>query len=521
MSELSVATTINPRFDHVTPIEATQSSVTITHRCQVFAELMAVARSGLVDIVLIADDIELVGLETLTQVLDGESQGPKVAAISDVAEDRQRLADLGIPVASPALTGPQLVEWLRQAHQDTAAAAEQSVEFSTHDLQVLQQLDPDSEPQRKTGRRAAPYDPAKDLSEHPEASGALHQLSQRPHDEINVVVTSSSDTIDLNTSPARSIPTEGSSSVGAGESPRGQLTAVWGPIGAPGVTTVAVNLAAESALEGYRTLLIDANTYGAAVAVQLGLLDDAAAIAQACRAIEHRGISGVELRDYTQHVRIDGASLDVITGLTRSERWPQLRAAAWQQLLETARDGWDHIIVDCGFGLEEDEELSFDIPAPQRNATTIGAVTAANIVVAVGTGDPVGFVRLMKGLEQLGDITTNPVVPVVNKVTAMTSGIAPKRQLADVWERFGPKTTLRHFIPWAPEVTAAALLEGKTLAERAPKAEVRLALQHLQNACAPADITRTASRGATGRARFPWSFRKMFNRVQEQAKERS
>ena len=148
-------------------------------------------------------------------------------------------------------------------------------------------------------------------------------------------------------------------------------------------------------------------------------------------------------------------------------------------------------------------------------------MTVANTVVAVGTGDPVGFVRLMKGLEQLGDITTQPVIPVVNKVTAMTSGIAPKRQLADVWERFGPKITLRHFIPWVPEVTAAALLEGKTLAERAPKAEVRLAIRHLLNACAPVESTRAASRGATGRARSHWSFRKMFNKGQRQAKERS
>src|SRR5699024_12762956 len=96
MAELSVATTVNPRFDHVTPIEATQSSVTVTHRCQVFAGLMAVARSGLVDLVLIADDFEVVRLETLQQVLDERRHGPTVAAISDVGDDRDRLAALGI-----------------------------------------------------------------------------------------------------------------------------------------------------------------------------------------------------------------------------------------------------------------------------------------------------------------------------------------------------------------------------------------------------------------------------------------
>lgn len=520
MSELSVATTINPRFDHVTPIEATQSSVTITHRCQVFAELMAVARSGLVDIVLIADDLELVGLETLHQVLDGDGQGPKVAVISDVVEDRHRLADLGIPVASPTLTGSQLVEWLRHAYQEASAASTQQVEFSAHDLQVLEQLDPDTQTKRQTGRRAASYDPPNDFTDQREP-GALTQRPPQRHDELSMILAPSSGTADLDTSPDPTIGTEGSSSVESNEVPRGQLTAVWGPIGAPGATTVAVNLAAESALDGYRTLLIDANTYGAAVAVQLGLLDDAAAIAQACRAIEHRGISAVELGDYAQHVRLDGASLDVITGLTRSERWPQLRAAAWDQLLETARDGWDHIIVDCGFGLEEDEELSFDIPAPQRNATTISALRAANTVVAVGTGDPVGFVRLMKGLEQLIEITTKSVIPVVNKVTAMTSGTAPKRQLADVWERFGPKIELHHFIPWAPEVTAAALLEGKTLAERAPKAEVRVAIRHLLHAFAPVERPRTVARKPTGHTRLLWSFRKMMKGTQVQARDSS
>ena len=188
----------------------------------------------------------------------------------------------------------------------------------------------------------------------------------------------------------------------------------------------------------------------------------------------------------------------MLTGLTRPERWPQLRAAAWNQLLDVARTGWDHIIVDCGFGLEEDEELSFDIPAPQRNATTISAVTNADTVVAVGTGDPVGVPRFMKGIEHLNEITSSPVVPVVNKVSAMTSGLGPKGQLATVWDRFGPKKPLQHFIPWVPEVAAAALFEGKTLAERAPKSEVRYAIRQVAQCCAPAGVAVAPQGGAKG-----------------------
>ena len=44
------------------------------------------------------------------------------------------------------------------------------------------------------------------------------------------------------------------------------LAAVWGPKGGPGRTTVAVNLAFEAAAVGGEVLLVDADTYGGAVA---------------------------------------------------------------------------------------------------------------------------------------------------------------------------------------------------------------------------------------------------------------
>lgn len=476
MAVLNVATTINPRFDHVTPIESTRSDVTITHRCVALAELLAVARSGLVDIVLIADEFDLVSLDMVQQIRLHDGHGPKIAAISDIHDDRQRLSALGIPAVSPQLSPAELVDWLQDVYDQTEPPV-----TSQPDIDFMVELTPEeptdappgAAPERpsRSGRRAAPYDPATDV---PEADQKLaYDVAGK-------------------TAPGMQHDAEHSAADATGEGTpverTGNLTALWGPLGSPGVTTLAVNLAVEVALTGRRVLLIDANTYGASIAVHLGLLDDSAAIAQACRTAEHRGLDVAGLTGHTQHVTVQGRGIDVLTGLTRAERWPQLRAAAFQQVLEVARQGWDEIVIDCGFGLEEDEELSFDIPAPQRNATTILTVQAANTVVAVGAGDPVGLIRFMRGLERLTEITSASVIPVMNKVTAMTSGLAPKRQLRGVWDRFGPGIPLQQFIEWAPEVSASALFNGKTLAEHAPKAEIRLAIQRLAKACiAPRD----------------------------------
>ena len=52
----------------------------------------------------------------------------------------------------------------------------------------------------------------------------------------------------------------------AAATPPRALLAVWGPKGAPGRTTVAVNLAFEAAPLVGEVLLVDADTYGGAVA---------------------------------------------------------------------------------------------------------------------------------------------------------------------------------------------------------------------------------------------------------------
>ncbi|MBG6085616.1 AAA family ATPase [Zhihengliuella flava] len=261
---------------------------------------------------------------------------------------------------------------------------------------------------------------------------------------------------------------------------RGQVVAVWGPVGSPGRTTVAVNYAVESALAGARVALLDADTYGASVSAYLGLMEESAGMAQLCR-LSDQGVldrSGYERACPLLHV--SGVRLRVATGLPRPHRWPELRKASLERVLDYLRTVVDLVVIDVAAPLELDEELSFDTAAPQRNAASAVVVEQADEVIAVGQADAIGVPRLIKALEQLEEVSPGSVPRVVfNKVRRESVGTHPERQLRQTWDRFGPAAPIRGYLPWEPETTAEALLAGTALAECAPNSSLRIAIAQL------------------------------------------
>jgi MinD-like ATPase involved in chromosome partitioning or flagellar assembly len=303
-------------------------------------------------------------------------------------------------------------------------------------------------------------------------------------------------------------PSEGATDAGAPV--RTPLTVVWGPTGAPGRTTVAVTLAATMAGAGVRTLLVDLDTWGASVAQVLGLVDEAPGTVAAARASEQGTLDVPRLARLAPEVL---PGLRVLTGLPSPDRWPELRAAAVEDVLRLARGVVDHVVVDVGFSLEDDEELSYDTAAPRRNAATLAALEAADQLVAVGAADPVGLQRLVRGVQDLGVVASPTPLVVVNKVRAGVAGHRPERAIAEVLGRFAGLEQVR-FLPWEPEACDAALLAGKALPEVAPRGPLASAVgelaAQLEPRVAPAgrpagrrrahSSHRLGRRGATARA---------------------
>jgi MinD-like ATPase involved in chromosome partitioning or flagellar assembly len=249
----------------------------------------------------------------------------------------------------------------------------------------------------------------------------------------------------------------------------GRILAVWGPAGAPGRTTVAITLATELAASGRVVALLDADTYAASVAPALGMLDESPGFAAACRLAGQNGLSTSELERVSQLYPVRGGALHVLTGITRSYRWPELSGERVRRTLDACREWADYVVVDTGFSLENDEEISSDLFAPRRNAATLACLDAADEILAVGAADPIGLARYLRAhadlLERAGGV---PVTTVINKVRPGAIGLNPPGQVKATLQRFGGigEPVL---LPHDEKGTDAALLAGKSLRDVSPK----------------------------------------------------
>jgi MinD-like ATPase involved in chromosome partitioning or flagellar assembly len=239
--------------------------------------------------------------------------------------------------------------------------------------------------------------------------------------------------------------------------PAGRVIAVWGPGGAPGRTTLAAGLAAELARRRLRTVLVDADPYGGAVAQQLGIMDEVSGLLAAARL----ATGGVLAERFGSVQRGVDDLLSVVTGLPRADRWVEIRAGALEHLLEVAR-GHGQVVVDTGFSLEEDPGSDFG-SRPGRNRMTLGALEVADELVVVGNADPVGLSRLARALVELREVTGGvPVRVVVNRMRP-TLGWSEK-DIAGMVAGFTRLTGL-HFLPDDRATVDRALVAGRTLAE--------------------------------------------------------
>ncbi|SMQ60862.1 hypothetical protein [Agreia sp. VKM Ac-1783] len=265
----------------------------------------------------------------------------------------------------------------------------------------------------------------------------------------------------------------------APHSRRGTVIAVWGPAGAPGRTTVAIQLASELAFRGRTVALVDADTYGGAVAPSLGMLDESPSFAAACRLASRDSLTLAELERVASRYTSPRSEFWILSGIGRASRWPELGADRVTSVLSTCRQWVDYVVVDTGFNLETDEEIASDMFAPRRNAATLAALRQADHVVAVGAADPIGLSRFLRAhVDLLEQVETAQISVVINRLRASSVGSNAQHQVQQTLRRFGGLDNAV-FVPLDVPGVDSAVLAGKTIHDAAPRSPVRSAIAHL------------------------------------------
>ena len=450
-----VLTALGNRWDsRVATLLEGSREVTIVRRCADLPDLVATAAAGLGTVALVSSDLR--GLD-LTVVAQLRSAGVHVVGITpDGDEDSERrLRQLGVGRIVP---GSVELADLEAALTETAPAVDKTLLTLESDL--ADDLADDLAGGQRAEGRPGPTPPAAPPAslDRGGAQGAGDAV-----DEVRA------------------------------DAAEGRVVAIWGPTGAPGRTTIAVTLASELAGLGIPTVLVDADTYGGSVAQALSFLDEAPGLAAASRAADQ---GSLDLPTLARLAPVASPGLRVLTGIPKAERWPEIRAAALERVLTLCRSLGEVVVVDCGFSLEDDEELSYDTMAPRRNAATLSTLALADEVVVVGACDPVGLQRLVRGLQELGTVPTPRPTVVVNRVRPGAVGANPEQRVSEALSRFAGVNEVL-FVPDDPSALDTALLQGRALAECAPQSPVRPAVRSLAEkvAGAPAGSGRRRRRG--------------------------
>jgi Flp pilus assembly CpaE family ATPase len=136
-------------------------------------------------------------------------------------------------------------------------------------------------------------------------------------------------------------------------------------------------------------------------------------------------------------------------------------------------------VVDLGFCLESDEELSFDTLAPRRNGATLAVLDEADVILVVASADPLGMQRLIRALSELADAEVEaPVRVVLNRVRKAAVPGDPAVELERALQRFAGRSAAA-LLPYDQAALDRCAALGQTLAEAAPTSALRQAVRAL------------------------------------------
>ena len=180
-----------------------------------------------------------------------------------------------------------------------------------------------------------------------------------------------------------------------------------------------------------------------------------------------------------KHARQVEPHLLVLTGLSRADRWTELRPAAIESIWSAARMLAPVTVVDVSFCIETDEEISFDSLAPRRNGATVATLEEADEVIVVDAADPVGLTRLIRAIHEVRAIVPSVSLRVVvNRIRSGSHGNSPADAVREALTQYAGVQPAA-LLPYDLSAVDTAMSRGRSLAESAKSSKLRKSLQQL------------------------------------------
>lgn len=245
--------------------------------------------------------------------------------------------------------------------------------------------------------------------------------------------------------------------------PSGKLISVWGPKGAPGRTSVAIELATTLALTDPSAVLVDGDLYGGDVLQYLGITEELAGPTSLSR----RAARGeLARRDWTSGLRRTHTGGPVLVpGIGRPELWQDVSAFGWREFLDACRRTFRFIVVDIGFCLES--ALPGSTPEEGRNEIARSTASASDAVVAVVRADPIGIKSFLWALNDVRELASmDDLLVVANRVRAGEGGAV----VSLLQRRLGHRPIA--MIPDRPDLFARSLWAGGSVSGLEPSSDV-------------------------------------------------
>lgn len=275
----------------------------------------------------------------------------------------------------------------------------------------------------------------------------------------------------------------------------GTIVAIWGAPGAPGASTVALNLAAdwrdshpparlphrgrvnEQTASDERICLVDLDCWSPALAPMLGSVAETPGIAAIARLTDHDRLTETE---FARLAMPGPNSSTLLTGLTALDRWPELSPQRITRALDALRSWNDVIIVDLGSHLP-DTSLVADPFTPVRGAAIDMVLDQADITIGVGAADPVGLARMVRAWPAWGDRVRGRHEYLINRLRGSVLGMQPANQVRQLCRQFIGRDPIA-LLEDDSRSTDAALLRAEALSVAAPKSALRNGIRDLARA---------------------------------------